>query len=156
MGEITGMSLDELGNMLGCTFTVAQEARLCNCLSGEAKERAWTEGYHAAARQMLSQAIIWLGVEEKDLALNLLGWDEVRCALRDVCEEFGDNDWPDSLHLPDVIEKHLARNLRYSVPPVLVALRELCNIIQNTSELYDWGNLQDAADKAEKALKNWE
>lgn len=31
--------------------------------------------------------------------------------LRDVCAEHGDNDWPDELHLADVIEKHLARHL---------------------------------------------
>ena len=31
--------------------------------------------------------------------------------LRCVCSEFGDNDWPDDLHLSDVIEKHLYRPL---------------------------------------------
>lgn len=31
--------------------------------------------------------------------------------LRDVCADFGDNDWADELHLADVIEKHLARHL---------------------------------------------
>jgi len=29
-------------------------------------------------------------------------------ALRQLCADFGDNDWPDNLHLGDVIEKHLA------------------------------------------------
>lgn len=32
--------------------------------------------------------------------------------LRQVCDEFGDNDWPDNLHLADVIEKHLWDELR--------------------------------------------
>src|SRR4029077_15273959 len=32
--------------------------------------------------------------------------------LRMVCEEFGDNDWPDNLHQADVIEKHLIRPIR--------------------------------------------
>lgn len=27
--------------------------------------------------------------------------------LRSECESFGDNDWPDDLYLPDIIEKHL-------------------------------------------------
>lgn len=27
--------------------------------------------------------------------------------LREACEEYGDNDWPDTLHLRDVLEKHL-------------------------------------------------
>ena len=31
--------------------------------------------------------------------------------LRQVCAKYGDNDWPDNLHLADVIEKHLLRNL---------------------------------------------
>lgn len=31
--------------------------------------------------------------------------------LRQVCDDFGDNEWPDGLHLADVIEKHLARHL---------------------------------------------
>lgn len=135
---------------------MSEQATLVPDELGEIKERAWTEGYRAAARQILSQAIFWLGVDEKDLAQNLLRWDGARSALRDICEEFGDNDWPDNLCLSDVIEKHLARNLRHSVPPVLVAVKELCDIIQNKDELYDWGDLQDAADKAEKALKNWE
>ena len=31
--------------------------------------------------------------------------------LRAICAEFGDNNWPDDLHLADVLEKHLLRNL---------------------------------------------
>ena len=31
--------------------------------------------------------------------------------LRQVCEEFGDNDWSSALHLSDIIDKHLARHL---------------------------------------------
>lgn len=31
--------------------------------------------------------------------------------LRELCEEFGDNLWPDDLYLRDVIEKHLAKYL---------------------------------------------
>jgi len=41
-------------------------------------------------------------IEERQAAVN---------ALRDLCETFGDNDWPDTLHLGNVIEKHLARHL---------------------------------------------
>lgn len=32
-------------------------------------------------------------------------------ALRNICEVHGDNDWPDDLHLYDVISKHLTRHL---------------------------------------------
>ena len=34
---------------------------------------------------------------------------EVVAILRRLCAEPGDNDWPDNLHLSDVIEKHLIR-----------------------------------------------
>lgn len=29
--------------------------------------------------------------------------------LRTICETWGDNDWPDDLHISDIIEKHLLR-----------------------------------------------
>lgn len=31
--------------------------------------------------------------------------------LRDSCKDHGDNDWPDNLHIYDIIEKHLLRNI---------------------------------------------
>jgi len=49
-----------------------------------------TEGRHVA----------WISQRERTVAM-----------LRMVCAEHGDNDWPDDLHLADVIEKHLARYL---------------------------------------------
>jgi len=36
---------------------------------------------------------------------------ETVLTLRRVCAEYGDNDWPDDLHLSDVVEKHLERHL---------------------------------------------
>jgi hypothetical protein len=36
--------------------------------------------------------------------------------LREVCGDFGDNDWPNELHLGDVIDKHLARHLHAMEP----------------------------------------
>ncbi len=36
---------------------------------------------------------------------------DVVTTLRELCAEFGDNDWPDNLHLGDVIQKHLAQYL---------------------------------------------
>jgi hypothetical protein len=35
--------------------------------------------------------------------------------LRIECAEYDDNDWPDNLHLADVIEKHLARSAHEAV-----------------------------------------
>jgi predicted secreted protein len=32
-------------------------------------------------------------------------------ALREMCRDFGDNDWPEDLHLADILDKHLAKHL---------------------------------------------
>jgi len=45
-----------------------------------------------------------LGHGEKERAETLM-------LLRELCGDFGDNDWPDNLHLVDIIEKHLIRPL---------------------------------------------
>lgn len=41
----------------------------------------------------------------------ILEREEILSQLRKVCDDFGDNDWPEDSHLGDVIEKHLARHL---------------------------------------------
>jgi hypothetical protein len=43
--------------------------------------------------------------------------DAARAMLRIECAEAGCNDWPDNLHLADVIEKHLCRSLWAKVRP---------------------------------------
>lgn len=47
-----------------------------------------------------SKSVAWIVEREEAVAM-----------LRRVCEERGDNDWPDDLNLADVIEKHLANHL---------------------------------------------
>jgi len=37
--------------------------------------------------------------------------EEIVTALREVCAEYGDNDWPNDLPLADVIQQHLAKHL---------------------------------------------
>lgn len=37
--------------------------------------------------------------------------EEAVLALRSICEDHGDNDWDEDLHLADVINKHLGRYL---------------------------------------------
>lgn len=72
----------------------------------------WEAGRKSALREVLR--VIWpaLNDDEKDVA----GLQEERAEtvmqLRELCAEFGDNDWPDELHLGDVIDKHLGRHLR--------------------------------------------
>lgn len=62
---------------------------------------------------ILRQACAELGAD--DPAARQAAWlaerAETVTALRELCREYGDNDWPDTLHLVDVIDKHLARHL---------------------------------------------
>lgn len=52
--------------------------------------------------------------EQKDARIASLEahLDGTRKALRIECADLGDNNWSDDLHLGDVIEKHLGRNVR--------------------------------------------
>ena len=53
------------------------------------------------ARERYNEKLLfWL--QEREIAI---------IVLRRLCAEHGDNDWPDELHLADVIEKHLANHL---------------------------------------------
>lgn len=76
------------------------------------EERAYEQGSLAAWRSMLRTALRELGGKEPDAAARLiLERTEAVAALRRICTHHGDNDWPDDLYLPDVIEKHLARHM---------------------------------------------
>jgi hypothetical protein len=70
-------------------------------------------GRRAMAANILGSCLRELGVNDPIAARS--AWVMERQGairvLRDVCAEYGDNDWPDSLVLEDVIEKHLHRNL---------------------------------------------
>lgn len=84
----------------------------------EAEEAAFAEGHRSAYRTLLAEIARELGhdtSEGKLAALLAERMDAVR-ALRELCEEWGiANDWPDNLHLGDVIGKRLARGLAESV-----------------------------------------
>jgi hypothetical protein len=79
------------------------------------EDKAYEMGSQAAWRQMLSTALANLpgamSAPERMLAARTAELHDVRMQLRALCAEFGDNDWPDELHLGDVIDKHLARHL---------------------------------------------
>lgn len=76
-----------------------------------ANEAAYDEGGKAAWRTLLRTAMRELGAETPDAARLALERAEAIAALRRICSHHGDNDWPDNLHLADVIEKHLARHM---------------------------------------------
>ena len=85
-------------------------------------EASWRMGYRDAYRAMIRQCLGQFpgGSEEPpDLAVARLTLerDEAVAMLRVVCERYGDNDWPDELHLADVIDKHLGRHLTTSADP---------------------------------------
>ena len=72
-------------------------------------ERKWTEGYRAAWLSMLGECLRRLGYDDPEAgkAAWIVEREGIVTKLREVCETFGDNDWPKDLHLADVIDKHL-------------------------------------------------
>jgi hypothetical protein len=73
----------------------------------------YMRGYRAAYASMAVCCAGELGGGDPAARLAFLEAERVRtvAALRRVCAEHGDNDWPDTLYLPDVVEKFLARHL---------------------------------------------
>ena len=76
----------------------------------EDEERLWIEGNKAAYRSLMGECVRQLG-EKNDLAALQLERAKAIAKLRELCSEHGDNDWPDDLHLADIIDKHLGRHL---------------------------------------------
>lgn len=76
-------------------------------------EVAYEQGSRRAWRTMLAQCLRELGYDDAEAKKVL--WVKERedtvAALRSACEDHGDNDWPEDLHLADVVEKHLVRHL---------------------------------------------
>lgn len=73
----------------------------------------WERGYRAAGVAQLQAALSVLGYmgTKADHAKWIVERETAVRALRQVCKDYGDNDWPDNLSLADVVEKHLHRNL---------------------------------------------
>lgn len=78
-------------------------------------EREYMRGNKRAYTSMLRECLRNLGVDDPT-EVRRLAWvmerNEAIEQLRDLCGEFGDNDWPDELSLADIIEIHLGRHLR--------------------------------------------
>lgn len=78
------------------------------------RDELWRRGNRAAWMRLFSMALGELGYDNPEFATQhawILEREATVAALRSLCEDFGDNDWPDNLHLADVIEKHLGRYL---------------------------------------------
>ena len=76
-------------------------------------ETDYISGSRAAWLSMLQTCLRELGVD--DPAAGQARWvserEQTVAMLRQVCERYGDNDWPDTLHLADVVDKHLGKYL---------------------------------------------
>lgn len=72
-------------------------------------DQAYREGRRAVAANLLQMAVRELGLRSSygRAAATASELERVRAALREVCEEHGDNEWSDDLDLEDVIQKHL-------------------------------------------------
>ena len=79
------------------------------------QELSYNQGQKSAYLALLRICLSELGIGIDHPAVAQAMWvierQETINALRDLCEQLGDNDWPDDLHLGDVIEKHLVNYL---------------------------------------------
>jgi hypothetical protein len=81
------------------------------------QQRAFADGEKQAYISILRECLRNLGINDLEEIQQLELFVERQnaiTALREVCKDFGDNDWSDNLHLADVIRKHLARPLHNS------------------------------------------
>ncbi len=82
-------------------------------LTPEERDEQFTQGHRRAWLSMLKTCFRELGYD--DPAVRDVTWvaerTEAIAMLRQVCERHGDLDWPDDLHLADIIEKHLWNSL---------------------------------------------
>ena len=79
----------------------------------DAEEAAYISGERAAAAAVVAHALGRLGYEDTEAsrARWVIEREATIAALRSICARHGDNDWDESLHLADVIDKHLGRHL---------------------------------------------
>lgn len=77
------------------------------------EESAYERGRRSAYQSLLADIIRELGYDTIDArkAKWIVEREDVVAALRAVCEDYGDNDWDETLSLADVIDKHLHRHL---------------------------------------------
>lgn len=74
-------------------------------------EQDYIRGQRQVWTELLERAIKELGYEQISYRRWMIEREHAIQALRMICEDYGDNDWSEGLHLADVIEKHLGRHL---------------------------------------------
>ena len=70
-------------------------------------EKDFSKGWESAMANIAGTAIAQINTSKEDRASLLLERYYAITALRQLCEEHGDNNWADSLHLADIIDKHV-------------------------------------------------
>lgn len=80
---------------------------------GDTLDRAAKRGSRRAWLIMLREVLKGLGFDSPEWSAGrwLIEREEAIGALRRLCAAHGDNDWPDVLHLADIINNHLAPHL---------------------------------------------
>jgi hypothetical protein len=75
------------------------------------QEQSYERGRREATVSMVRSCLRSLGYkgDEAERVKWIAEREETVATLRSACEEFGDNDWSNDLHLSDVIDKHLVR-----------------------------------------------
>lgn len=74
----------------------------------EQEEKSYQDGYKAALLDQLHSIYRGLAIYQDVTKEELITErEQAIAALRDLCEAYGDNEWPDNLHLYDIITKHL-------------------------------------------------
>lgn len=77
-------------------------------MSEDTRDELITEGQRLAWWQMLNSCLRNLGYSEETQSASLIAEREAAViALRSLCNELGDNDWPANLHLADIVDKHV-------------------------------------------------
>jgi len=73
----------------------------------------YIRGKRAAILKVLNSCLRELGIDDPVTMQSkwIAEREETVAMLRQVCAEHGDNEWPDDLHLADVVDKHLWNHL---------------------------------------------
>ncbi len=112
-----GIQLNEILNQVVRRFTNSPISewrdKQREIADDEKEEIIWCRGNKAAYTAMLRTCLAELGWQgnEAEQVKWILEREAVIATLRGVCDRLGDNDWPDDLHLSDIINKHLINHV---------------------------------------------
>lgn len=76
------------------------------------KESSYENGQRMLLTRQMGAILHELGYDSKTkLESLILEREEMIASLRSACEDHGDNDWDETLHLSDILNKHLMRHI---------------------------------------------